>query len=671
MAATFRMFIPCAAALWISGAQAVDKDDEPDSALREIIITATRQPRRISDEPTRVEVIDPEEIDEKVLMSPDVAMLLNETSGLRVQTTSPGLGAADIRIEGLRGRYTQVLADGLPLYGGQTGGTGLLQIPPLDLRQVEVLKGVSSALYGGSALGGVINFVSRRPDRIQEAILNQTSRGGTDAAFWWAGEPAAQGWSYSVLASANRQARQDVNGDGWADMPSYRRAVIRPRIYWAGEAGREVMITAGATLEDRAGGTVAGGVVPVGDPNGSAFVEALKTERFDVGLSARWPVADDRILTVRASATSRDLHQTFGDIPEPSQSDTAFAEIALNGTSGVHHWVIGAGVEHDRYRDQMTPGFNYTYDVPGLFVQDEIAMGDAVTLSASGRVDHHSGYGTFFSPRLATLWKPGGPESPWRVRVSLGTGFYAPTPITEDTEATGLARVMPNSSLAAERAWGMSFDVNRSWRLEHGSIETNATVFSSELNHAVSFIPATGMPDRFTFANNTAPTRNLGTELLARWRTGPFTVLGTYAYLNATELPPNAVVRQAVPLNPRHAANLTATWEKKELAKIGVECFFIGQQALIDNPYRSASPGYVMFGLLLQRQLGSASVLLNAENLTDRRLTRFDPLVLSTRAADGRWTTDAWAPLDGRVINLGVRWRFGGTSANGEAESAH
>src|SRR5206468_6748000 len=106
------------------------------------------------------------------------AMLLNETSGLRVQVTSPSLGAANVRIQGLRGRYTQILADGLPLYGGQTGAIGLLQIPPLDLGQVEVLKGVASALYGSSALGGVINLVSRRPETVErEFLLNQTSRG--------------------------------------------------------------------------------------------------------------------------------------------------------------------------------------------------------------------------------------------------------------------------------------------------------------------------------------------------------------------------------------------------------------------------------------------------------------------------------------------------------------
>ena len=123
---------------------------------------------------------------EKTMMTPgDIATLLNETSGVRVQVTSPSLGAANVRIQGLRGRYTLLLADGLPLYGGQTGAIGLLQIPPLDLGQVEVLKGVASALYGPSALGGVINLISRRPQTAeQEVIFNQTTRGGTDSVLW-------------------------------------------------------------------------------------------------------------------------------------------------------------------------------------------------------------------------------------------------------------------------------------------------------------------------------------------------------------------------------------------------------------------------------------------------------------------------------------------------------
>src|SRR5688500_14626371 len=169
-------------------AGALQQLERPAVIEEEITVTATRSDKRIEDEPLRVEVLGREEIEEKALMTPgDIAMLLNETGGLRVQVTSPSLGAANVRIQGLRGRYSQVLSDGLPLYGGQTGAIGLLQIPPLDLGQVEVIKGVASSLYGMSAIGGVVNLVSRRPPaggRERELLVNGTSHGGADVVNW-------------------------------------------------------------------------------------------------------------------------------------------------------------------------------------------------------------------------------------------------------------------------------------------------------------------------------------------------------------------------------------------------------------------------------------------------------------------------------------------------------
>ena len=92
-----------------------------------------------------------------------------------------------MRIQGLRGRYSQMLADGLPLYGAQGDSLSMLQVPPLDLGQVEVIKGVASALYGASALGGVINLVSRRPRETErELLFNQTSQSGPDVTAWLA-----------------------------------------------------------------------------------------------------------------------------------------------------------------------------------------------------------------------------------------------------------------------------------------------------------------------------------------------------------------------------------------------------------------------------------------------------------------------------------------------------
>src|ERR1051326_2928768 len=150
----------------------------------------------------RVEVLDAEEIEEKQLMTPgDIVMMLNEMGGLRVQATSPSLGAASVRVQGMRGRYTRFLSDGLPLFGAEVGGLGLLQIPPTDLGQGEVIKGGASALYGAGACGGV-----------------------SDRAV-------CSGWS------------------------------VRPRVVWTGGSGRAMVATGGAMGERRPGGPMASAVL--------------------------------------------------------------------------------------------------------------------------------------------------------------------------------------------------------------------------------------------------------------------------------------------------------------------------------------------------------------------------------------------------------------------------
>ena len=273
-----------------------------------------------------------------------------------------------------------------------------------------------------------------------------------------------------------------------------------------------MLVTAGAMVEDRAGGTIGQGSVPLGDPRGGPFVHVLDTERYDAGLNGRWPLQAQRALTVRASATDRDVDQKFGDVAEPSRFETSLVEAAMDGTSGAHGWVVGIAFQSDRYSNDTEPAFDYSYDTAALFAQDELPLGDTVTLSGSVRVDRHSEFGTFFSPRVATLWRPGGAASPWRVRLSAGTGFFAPIPVTEETEATGLERVLPLSGLRAERAHGISMDVNRLWALDHGSIETNLTLFESRLENAASLVQVSESPPLFAFANADAATHNFGTE---------------------------------------------------------------------------------------------------------------------------------------------------------------
>ena len=611
---------------------------EAAEELEAIVVNATRTGQRIEDEPTRVEVLAREEVEEKMMMTPgDISMMLNETSGLRVQTTSPSLGGANVRVQGLRGRYTQLLSDGLPLYGGQSGALGLLQIPPMDLGQVEVIKGAASALYGSSALGGVINLVSRRPgdERATELLLNQTTRGGTDAVGF-AAAPLGGRWGYTLLTGLHRQGEADVDGDRWTDIPGYQRAVVRPRFFWGDGEGRSLFITTGATVEEREGG----GRVPAGE-----YEESLRTSRGDVGAVGRFLLGGDRLLSVRASAMAQRHRHGFGEVTEDDLHSTGFGEAALSGSGGGHSWVLGAAYQAERYDAEDVVGFDYTYLTPSLFGQEEYAPAEWVTLSVAGRVDHHSEYGTFANPRLAILLRPAG----WTVRGSAGTGYFAPTPFTEETEAIGLSRVRPVDGLKVERARTASLDVGRTL----GALEFNATLFGSRTENALQLRESTG--GLVELANAARPTRTWGTELLARWTREPFHLTATHTFLRSREDDPDAPGRREVPLTPRHALGVVGMWEAEGVGRVGLELYHTGRQALEENPYRERSRPYTVVGFLAERRIGRARAFVNFENLLDVRQTRYDPLVLPARSAEGRWTTDAWAPLEGRVVNAGVR----------------
>jgi iron complex outermembrane receptor protein len=628
----------------------IEIDMQPQSEIEEtVIVSATRSERRVEDEPLRVEVVPAEEVQEKVVMTPgDVSMLLAETNGLRVQTTSPSLGGASVRIQGLTGRYTQVLADGLPLYGGQSGSVGILQIPPMDLGQVEVIKGVASSLYGMSAIGGVVNLVSKRPtldEPEREVLVNQTSHRGTDAALWIA-QAINERWGVSLIGGTHWQQRSDLDDDGWNDLPMFRRVQLRPRLLWDSGAGRSVLVTVGGMDERRRGGTMPQANAPDGRP----FAEHLDTTRIDGGTVGRFLLNETRIVSVRASVSSRQHRRRIGDVIERDRSVTWLGEASVTATSGRHTWVAGGAVQGDRFRAADVPRFNFSYITPGIFAQDDYALTPRVTVSGGVRLDVHNEFGAFVSPRAALLWRP---NSVLTARLSTGRGHFAPVPFTDDTEATGLTPVAPLGVLEPEDASSVAGDLT--WAF--APWEITATVFQSRIDRPLMFERLADGPYPARVVNAPEPTRTRGSELIGRYRKGGFIAILTHMYLWSTEFDHEIDRRAEVPLNPRHTATFDTMYEFGG-TRVGFEAFYTGSQRLEETPYRTAGSPYVLWGVLFMQDIGRAVLFVNTENLGDVRQTKTEPLLFPTRQRDGRWATDAWAPLEGRTVNAGIRIRL-------------
>ncbi len=618
---------------------------ESVTELAEVVVAATRTQCRLADEPTRVEVTAQDDIEEQVAASPgNVAELLGEASGVRVQQISAGAGGASVRVRGLSGRYTKLLSDGLPLFGLSAESLGPLQISPVDLERVEVIKGAASALYGPTALGGVVNFISAGPSAPRQVLIDHTSRDGTNLTLWET-RPLNEQWGVTLLASADRQSKQDVDGDGWADIPAHARIVARPRVFWNGPDGGSWFLTAGVTLEDRAGGTLPGGRVA----NGLPFRDAHDTRRADVGSVARIHVGS-MVLSLRGSATDQSRSRMFGSTRERDRRQTQFGEVELLAPRRSQVWVGGASFERDAYRAQDVARMDFTYRTAGVFAQHLWSPRPWFGMSSSARADFHDVYGNFVSPRVSMLVKP---SRSFNVRVAAGGGAFTPTPFTEETDAVGLARLRP-IALEAERAWTASVDAVAM----AGALEFDASLHRTRIERPVAVRAVAGAAGQLELINAAVPTRVSGIELFARRKRDPVTLTVTYALLGGSEFDAGATGRRDLALDPRQTAGVTVVWEEEDDTRIGLEAYYTGRGWLADDPYRTVSAPYVFIDGVISQRVGRTVLFVHGENLNNIRQTQFDPLLRPTPGIGGEWTTDVWAPLEGRVFNIGLKWRY-------------
>ena len=220
--------------------------------------------------------------------------------------------------------------------------------------------------------------------------------------------------------------------------------------------------------------------------------------------------------------------------------------------------------EHDAYRRDDVPRFGYAFTTPGLFVRDDIDVRPWLALSMSGRLDRHSAYGWFISPRVSVLLRSGG----WSTRLSAGTGFFGPTALTEEAEAAGLTRLTVDGPLRAERGRSFSMDLTRT----HGPAAWTVTVFGSRIADPVHVDRAA-----YVMRNLDHPTKNLGAELLGTFRRPPFALTASYTYVRAREHV--AGVTADVAQTPRHGLGLVAMAENED-GRIGFELYYTGRQRL-------------------------------------------------------------------------------------------
>ena len=645
----------------VTGAGALDLQLAPATEeLQEVLVTATRTNSRIEDQPSRVEVLGAEEMAEESGIKPgNIASLLGDLAGTQIQPTSPTTGNADLRIQGLPGRYSQILRDGLPLLGGYAGGFGILQIPPLDLRQIELVKGSSSTLYGGGAIAGLVNLVSKTPvygapeysATANQSTLRESNLNGFAAV-------RGQRVGYTLYLGGTRQADVDVDGDGFADLPRLANATVHPRLFWYPTPTAQLAVGYTGTAESRRGGHqgTLRDAVPVAD---RAYTVTNLVQRHTAdAVYTQDSVAGGR-LTVKGMVSSfaRQVRTSVNGFE--ARQLTYFGEASYLRPLGTRHTLVGGlNLTGEALRPNAgseTPLLNrYAYATVGAFAQDDWRVARPVTLQTGLRLDRHTAYGTFLLPRLAVLvrW-----SERLTTRVNGGLGYRVPTPYVNDLDEREYHRVVPLAGVRAERATSLSGDVNytRTFPAEDGetlSLTLNQSVFYTQLNDPLVLAPDPAGPfGPLAWRNAARPLVSRGLETYVRLRADENELYLGYSFTDAQRRYDPA--RPNVPLAARHKfaavglAELTLHWAA------GVEASYIGRQYLTDG---SRTPGYPIVAGLVRFRSGPWTVVLNGENLLDYRQTRRETVVRGdARNPEFR---ELWAPVEGRALNLSVNWRL-------------
>ena len=230
---------------------------ESENELDEIILQTSRSTRTVKKIPTRIEFIGAEELGEKAIMnSANISMVLRESTGIQMQQTSLSSGSTNIRIQGLDGRYTQLLKDGFPLYGGFGSGLSILQIPPLDLQQFEIIKGSASTIYGGGAIAGLVNMVSKTPDKMPELdlMLTQTQAMGSTANVFYSKRNNNIG--VTLYGSGHLQKAYDPEDDGFSNLPKTKSISINPKLFYYPSNKTSIWLGINGVFDYRSGGDI-------------------------------------------------------------------------------------------------------------------------------------------------------------------------------------------------------------------------------------------------------------------------------------------------------------------------------------------------------------------------------------------------------------------------------
>lgn len=384
--------------------------------LKEVVVTATRTKRQLSDLSTPTTLITKEEIQQ--INAVRLSDLLEEHTGLiTVPDFGGGLG---IQLQGLDSQYILLLIDGQPLLGRQAGTFDLNRLSVIGIEQIEIVKGASSSLYGNEALGGVVNIITKKPEKPFEGRIS--ARYGSLESSDLGALLSMKTNDFGLSISTNRNQSEGYSlseASQIATVQPFSNTTANARLSIENLKKHDLTITQrwyNEQQENRISEEV----------NGNTAIKELNTT---LGIESHWK---DGFSSTAEFYSSRYLaeenyftDQTF-ELFDQNLFDQRFIRpelrTVLSSKDQNEEWVFGSGITIERLeRDNFSE--DPEFSAPYVFIQFEKRWSDRMLILLGARYDQHNVYASQLSPKASLRYKI---SESVILKSSYGYGFKAP-----------------------------------------------------------------------------------------------------------------------------------------------------------------------------------------------------------------------------------------------------
>ncbi len=637
----------------------------PESVTtKNIIVTSTRINEVVEDSPVKVEILGQKEVNEGIAKRPeDISKVLAKISGAVIQPLSPIFGTLSFRLQGLPGQYSQLLKDGMPIFSDFSSGLTLLQIAPLDLERVEVVKGPSSFFYGNGAVAGFVNLITKKPVKNGglELVLNRTTKNGTNISSYYSNKFNNLGVTF--LTSFSNQSAVDVAHNSYTDIPEFSQFTINPKLFWNIDESSNLEVGLNVFYENRLGGNMF--AVANGSDTLHPFLEKSKSNRYGATVKYNKRFGNNLELNFKSNYSyykrnwflSQNKYLFNGYYN--GESKDAFSELSL--LSKLHNHTIVGGVNYSLNYFKVTDSFiknsiiheyDYDYSIGGIFLHDNWNITNKIIIQPALRVDFMKDYSPIYLPHLSLMYKF---TDNFSGRISFGRGYKMPTIFELNLNSEIIVwhyvrkTEIPQFRIVRETANGANIDFSYKLQINDIIMKINQSFYYTDVQNGlmiglrpdVDFGPV-------IFYNGTAfLSKGFDTNLCFTF--DEFELFADYSYMDVSKTIYDKT--SSLSLTPKNKLNLTFTYEKERSWRTGVEAFYTDNRVSPNNNLLPQS--YWIYGVMFEKFFSNSSVVINIENVLDNRQSKYAKIVQGSN--EYPYILQSYMPTEGIIGNLALR----------------